>query len=84
MWAKSELWLIVLFAVFDTLTVVLYLGTYAYCLIKDKDALRSETYSIQRLALEKGVLGDSTSGILRSTQIDIPVVKVERDPEEGV
>lgn len=44
------------------ITFVLIIGTYIYCLRKNPDALRSETFSIQKMALEKGVYGDSTSG----------------------
>jgi hypothetical protein len=43
-------------------TVLLYLGAYIYCLICNPDALRSERYSIQKMAIEHGLLGDSDAG----------------------
>lgn len=44
---------------------MLYLFAYTYCLFKDRDALRTERYSIQKLAIEKGFVGDSLTGTLR-------------------
>jgi hypothetical protein len=44
-------------------TFLLFLGAYLFCLVKDRDALRSETYSIQRLAIEKGYIGDNIAGL---------------------
>jgi hypothetical protein len=72
-------WLGVLFAVFTALTMVLYLVAYVYCLFTDKDALRSETYSIQKLAIEKGFLGDDIVGPLKPRKpvigvIDLPPI----------
>jgi membrane protein implicated in regulation of membrane protease activity len=63
-------WLIVMFAIFSGLTMVLYLGSYTYCLLTDKEALRSETYSIQKLAIEKGFVGDSIVGKLKAEVSD--------------
>jgi len=62
---NSPKWVGVLFSVFTCVTMVLYLLTYIYCLFKDRDALRSETYSIQKLAIEKGFVGDDISGMLQ-------------------
>ncbi|WP_286816930.1 hypothetical protein [Marinobacter sp. UBA3607] len=53
-----------LFAAFSCITMALYLVAYLYCLFKDRDALRSETYSIQKMAIEKGFVGDDVSGEL--------------------
>ncbi len=60
---SAPIWLGVLFAVFCGLTMFLYLFSYVYFMFKDKDALRSETYSIQKLAIEKGFVGDSIKGV---------------------
>lgn len=60
---KSETYIVNIFLGFSILTMILYFTTYIYCLINDRDALRSETYSIQKMALEKGFVGDNMSGI---------------------
>lgn len=44
------------------LTIVVYLIVYFYCLFTDKDALRSEKFIVQKLAIEKGFVGDSSMG----------------------
>jgi hypothetical protein len=59
---KLEPWVGYMFAGFCGLTMLLYLVAYLYCLFKDRDALRSETYTIQKMAIEKGFVGDSTKG----------------------
>jgi hypothetical protein len=55
-------WVGFMFGGFTALTMLLYLIAYLFCLFTDKDALRSETYSIQKLAIEKGFVGDSLVG----------------------
>jgi hypothetical protein len=63
---RAPAWITVSFAIFGSLGMLLYLGTYLYCLFsKKEDLLRSETYSIQKLAIERGFVGDSTEGIFR-------------------
>ena len=47
------LWLTVLFGIGTALSVLLYLAAYSYCLMKMPEALRTERYSIQKLAIEK-------------------------------
>lgn len=55
-------WVGIMFSIFTGLTVLLYLFVYIYCLFTDKDALRSESYSIQKLAIERGFIGDNIIG----------------------
>lgn len=62
-WIEADAWIKKMLAVFLGLAILVYLGAYLYCLIFDRDALRSETYTIQKLAIEKGFVGDSNSGI---------------------
>src|SRR5687768_14492835 len=54
-------WLGVSLAVATGVSVTLYLFAYVYLLRTDRDALRSERYSLTKLAIEKGVYGDSTA-----------------------
>jgi hypothetical protein len=46
-------------------TILLYLAAYVYCLLTDKEALRTETYLIQKTAIEKGYVGDTLAGIFQ-------------------
>jgi len=57
-------WVSITFIVIFIILIIAYLIIYFYCLFNDRDALRSETYNVQKLAIEKGIIGDSATGIL--------------------
>jgi len=46
-------------------SIILYLIAYIYFAIKSPDYLRTERYSIQKMAIERGLVGDSTAGFFR-------------------
>lgn len=48
-------------------SVLLYGAAYVFCLRHDRDALRSEKYSINKMAIEHGLLGDSETGLFDPT-----------------
>lgn len=56
-------WLGVSFASSTFITLALYLTVYVVAFKKDPELLRSEKHSIQKLAIEKGLVGDSLQGI---------------------
>ena len=56
-------WLGIAFACCTGVTLVLYLIIYILAFRKDPELLRSEKHSIQKLAIEKGFVGDSLQGI---------------------
>jgi hypothetical protein len=66
---KAPSWITTLFAGMTALVVFLYLASYLYCLFNDREALRSETYSIQKLAIEKGFVGDNTTGLFPEQEV---------------
>jgi hypothetical protein len=39
--------------------------SYLYCLVKDRSALRTESYSLSKLAIERGIYGDDKVGIIK-------------------
>lgn len=65
---STPIWIGAMYAVFACLTMTLYLFAYCYCLFRDRNALRSETYLIQKLAIEKGFVGDDILGPLKPPQ----------------
>jgi len=67
---KAPTGIIVLFAISVCLAILLFFFAYIYCLFKDPDALRSEKYSIQKMAIEKGIIGDNIVGIITNTKIN--------------
>jgi len=67
-------WIGTCFAIGSFAAVALYIIAYIYFAFTDKDALRSETYHIQKMAIERGFFGDDISGIHKFSDI-IPQVK---------
>lgn len=61
------LWSSYFFAFFTCMTMCVYLAAYVYCIFKHPDALRSESYSIQKLAIQKGFVGDDLTGVVHVT-----------------
>jgi hypothetical protein len=60
---RAPNWLLVLMSIVLVAVIALYGTAYVFCLLKDRDALRSESYSLHKLAIEQGLLGDSTTGM---------------------
>lgn len=57
-------WLVIAFFVILVVIVILYVYAYLFCLSNDRDCLRSERFSIQKIAIEKGLIGDNLQGII--------------------
>src|SRR5262249_35549561 len=55
---KAPDWLLVTIGVSLAASVAIYVVAYCYCLIKNPDALRSEKYSLHKMAIEHGIYGD--------------------------
>jgi len=75
-------WVGITFVALTTVAVAGYLIAYFYLMIKDRDALRSERYSIQKLAIEKGIVGDDISGVLQIDEIETPKLLSEASAEQ--
>jgi hypothetical protein len=59
----ADMWIIVGAGLLLILTVLIYLGSYLYCLLFDRDALRSERYSLNKMAIQQGLRGDNVTGL---------------------
>ena len=77
-----SLWVAIAFVALTTVAVMGYMAAYFYLMIKDRDALRSERYSIQKLAIEKAIVGDNLSGTLQTDEIDTPKLLTEASAEQ--
>ena len=47
------------------------LFAYVFCLFKDRDALRSESFSLRKMEIEKGLYGDSDMGLVQRSNREI-------------
>lgn len=60
--------------------LALYALVYVVCFIIDRDALRSEKYKLQKMAIERGVFGDSETGLLPPAEVR----RLDKEPSEPV
>ncbi len=56
----------ILYALISLLGLIslIYLGAYIFFAIYDRDALRSEKYTLTKMAIEKSITGDNLSGLI--------------------
>jgi hypothetical protein len=47
-----------------TLASLLYIAAYIYFAIRSPDALRSEKFTLSKMAIEKSITGDNLSGLI--------------------
>lgn len=66
---NSPQWIVIMVSVILIVSILIFLFAYMFCLFTDKDAIRSEKYSIQKLAIEKGIIGDSSFGIVADNSL---------------
>lgn len=62
---NAPIWIGTMFGILSTLTVMTYLGVYIFLVLKNPDALRSERFLIQQLAIQKSFIGDNKAGYMR-------------------
>jgi hypothetical protein len=80
---KAPTWLLIIFSSLLTVSICLYVGAYVFCLLNDRDALRSETYSLNKMAIEHGVYGDSRMGLIDPREANSAVVSSPATPIEA-
>jgi hypothetical protein len=74
---RSPPWFADTLGVLCILSIISYMVSYFYFAKTDKDALRSEKYSIQKLAIQKGFVGDDQTGYI---PIDLTDEESQRRP----
>lgn len=62
-------WLLSLLAMTELAAIALYAIIYVVCFFVDRDALRSESFSLNKMAIEKKLIGDSTTGMFAANKI---------------
>ena len=51
------------------ISVVIFLGSYIYFAMKQPDALRSEKFTLSKMAMEKNLIGDNRAGLVEVSEI---------------
>ncbi len=75
----APMWVGTVFAILAVLAVTLFLFTYVYFMFKDPDALRSEKYSLHKMAIERGLFGDDRYGLIDPDKETISALTAPRD-----
>ena len=77
LFSRAPTWILV--CLFFAVAVVLLLFTFAYVslLIKQPDMLRSEHFTLSKMAIEKGLVGDSIHGLV---ELDRAIAQQGRSP----
>lgn len=52
--------------------MLIYLASYIIYALKNPDALRSEKYTLSKMAIEKNLIGDDISGLIEVGDYDNP------------
>jgi hypothetical protein len=81
--AKAPNWLLVFDAIALGATLALYVFSYIYCLLKDRDALRSERYSLEKMAIEHGIFGDSETGTFEASAREPTAIEAPSASKNG-
>jgi hypothetical protein len=77
---RASEWLLswVFFTLFGS--VALYAIIYAICFFVDRDALRSEGYSLNKMAIEHKLVGDSSTGMFETKDVSNAAPVSEQSP----
>lgn len=67
--SKAPEWLMYWASLLLIALIALYAMSYLFCLFFDRDALRSESFALNKMAIEQKLLGDSTSGLFEAQEV---------------
>lgn len=73
-------WLVILYAVLLVVSVLTYIFSYVYFAIKSPDALRSEKFTLSKMAIEKNLIGDNMTGLFSIVEGSEPNAKIPSLP----
>lgn len=70
LWLGAPAWLTAALGIAGAVVLLVLLGSYVYLLIRSPDALRSESYTLRKMEIEKGLVGDNISGVYDPASVD--------------
>ena len=68
--ADAPSWILIAISSAFGLVLVTFIGAYIFLLITNPDALRSESYTLSKMAIERGLFGDSLSGLIEEEVLE--------------
>ena len=76
-------WVVLFIATILAILFLVYIGTYLFLLFNDRDALRSESFTLSKMAIEKGLIGDDLTGLINATEKSQDLIEGEVSSGEG-
>ncbi|MCH9006243.1 MAG: hypothetical protein IH838_13270 [Proteobacteria bacterium] len=70
--SRAPSWLLISVAAALGGILVTFVTAYVYFLFTNPDALRSESFTLSKMAIERGLVGDSLSGLRDATLLEQP------------
>lgn len=72
LWVRAPEWALIALFLGLGAAVLAEIVAYFFCLFVDRDALRSERYSLEKMAIEHHLLGDSSAGTFEEAIVTGP------------
>jgi hypothetical protein len=70
-------------SVFAGVLLVTFIFAYVYLLINDRDALRSERFTLSKMAIERSLTGDSLKGFVKAEVQNDNALDAGAEPTAG-
>lgn len=88
LFTKAPVWVSVALGISGALVLAVFLGAYVYLLLKQPDALRSEQFTLSKLAIEKGMVGDNVAGmhdpqVIHERRADLIAINADDADQDG-
>jgi hypothetical protein len=87
---RAPQWIVGVLIVALLVAVAFYFGAYRHFMLNNPDALRSERFILQKMAIEQKLIGDSSTGLFNPdeeagevAQHDTPARQIAHDPSSG-
>lgn len=79
-------WILTFLVVMLGILFLTYIGTFLFLLFSDRDALRSEQFTLSKMAIERGLIGDNVTGLIEANEkiekiLDAKIVNSEESTE---
>jgi hypothetical protein len=80
--ASAPFWLLVCQSIATGFVLAIYIFAYLYLLFRNTDALRSEHFILSKMAIERGLVGDSHQGLFANEDEGARAPKLVTKSEE--
>jgi hypothetical protein len=75
-YVKAPIWVPYVFAGLAAITGIIFLIVYLICFAKNPELLRSEKFTITKMAIEKSMIGDNNTGLIEMPREDTSNPKI--------